>query len=66
MEYFKPKQIGKFRERENIKIIVMFRFHPTRNLKFQKINNKIQKIKVYHYGFISSQNRSGKAKKEKK
>ena len=39
--------------------------HPTRNLKFQKNNNKIQKIKIYHYGFISSQIRSEKAKKEK-
>ena len=44
----------------------MFRSHPTRNLKFQKNNNKIQKIKIYHYGFISKQNRSEKAKKEKK
>ena len=24
----------------------MFRSHPTRNLKFQKNNNKIQKIKI--------------------
>ena len=44
----------------------MFRSHPTGNLKFQKNNNKIQKIKIYHYGFISKQNRSEKAKKEKK
>ena len=30
--------------------------YPTRNLKFQKNCNKIQKIKIYHYGFVSSEN----------
>ena len=38
----------------------------TRNKKFQKNSKKIQKTKKYHYGFLSSQNRLGKAKKEKK
>ena len=33
---------------------VPFRSYPTRNRKFQK---NIKKIKKYHYGFISSQNR---------
>ena len=37
-----------------------------RNRKFQKNSKKIQKTKKYHYGFLSSQNRLGKAKKEKK
>ena len=37
-----------------IKIIVPFRSYPTHNRKFQKNNDKIKK---YHYEFISSQNR---------
>ena len=34
--HFNPKQVGKCRERENIKRIVLFRSYPTRNRKFQK------------------------------
>ena len=34
--YFKPKQDGKGREREKIKIIVPFRTNPMRNRKLQK------------------------------
>ena len=41
-------------------------FNPTRNWTFQKNSNIIEKIKVYHYGFLSSQNRLGKAEKDKK
>ena len=48
--------VGQGREREKIKIIVPFRSYPTGNRKFQK--NK--KIKKYHYGYISRQNRSEK------
>ena len=40
--------------------------NPTRNLKLKKNSNKIQKIKVYRYGFISSQNRLENAEKGKK
>ena len=36
---------------------VPFRSYPTRNRNFQKNSKKIQKIKKYHYGFISVQNR---------
>ena len=36
-----------------------------RNRKFQKNSKKIQKIKNYHYGVISSQNRLEKAQREK-
>ena len=36
---------------------VPFRSYTTRNRKFQKNSKKIQKIKIYHYGVISSQNR---------
>ena len=35
------------------------------NRKFQKNNKKIQKIKKYHYEFISSQNRLEKDEKER-
>ena len=55
----------RMRKRE-IKTIVSFLFYPTRNRKFQKNSNKIQKIKKYHYGFISSQNWLERAEKEKK
>ena len=36
--HFKPKQVGKGREREKIKTVVPFRSHPTQNRKFQKNN----------------------------
>ena len=36
-----------------------------RNRKFQKNSKDIQKIKKYHYGVISSQNRFEKAQREK-
>ena len=52
------------RKRE-IKITVPFRSCPTRVIKFQKNSAKIQKIKKYHYGVISSQNRLEKAQGEK-
>ena len=60
------KMVRKGGGRDKIKIIVTFRSYPTRNLKFQKNSNKIQEIKIYHYGFISCQNRLKKAEKEKK
>ena len=59
MDSFKAK-IGwnspRKRENKNYRS-VPFRSNPTRNRKFQKNSKKIQKIKKYHYGFISSQNR---------
>ena len=45
---------------------VPFRSVPTRNRNFQKNSKNIQKIKKYHYGFISSQNRLEKAEKNRK
>ena len=68
MYSFQPK-IGfkKMRKEENKNYrIVSFRSYPTRNRKFQKNSNKIEKIKIYRYGFISSQNRLKNAEKEKK
>ena len=61
--YHSVTQVGIGREREIIKINVPFRSYPTRNRKLQK-NSK--KIKKYHYGFNSSQNRMEKAEKERK
>ena len=52
-------------ERDKIKIIITFRSYPTRNRKFKKKTKKIEK-KIYHYGFISSQYRLEKNKKERK
>ena len=55
------------RKRENKKFpSVPFRFYPTRNRKFQKNSEKIQKTKQYHYGFILSQNWLENAEKKKK
>ena len=64
--HFKPKYFGKCQEREKIKIIVSFRSYLTRYIKFQKNDNKIQKKKKYHYGFISSQNRLKEDEKYRK
>ena len=53
------------RKREN-KNYRSFRSYPTRNRKLKKNNKKIQKIKKYYYGFISSQSRLEKSKKGRK
>ena len=66
MASFQPKQVGKCREREKIKIIDPFRSYTTHSRKFQKNGKKIQKIKKHHYVLISSQNRLEKAEKERK
>ena len=44
---FKPKQVGKGREREKIKIIVPLRSYPTRNRKFQRNSKNIKKIPLW-------------------
>ena len=49
---------------EKIKIIVPFRTNSMRNRKFQKNSKKIQKIKKYNYGRISSQNGLENVEKE--
>ena len=54
------------RKRENKNChSVPFRSYPTRNRKFQKNKKKIQKIKKYRNGFISSQNWFENAEKER-
>ena len=40
-----PKQVGKGREREKIKIIVPINSYPTCNRKFQEIAKKFKKLK---------------------
>ena len=52
-------------EKEKIKITVLFRPFPYRNIKFQKNCKKIHKIKKHLYGFISSQYRMEKVEKER-
>ena len=65
MDSFQEKEGWKRSERVKIRIIFSFRSYPTRNRKFQNKSKKIQKIKIYHYGFLSIQNRLEKAKKER-
>ena len=43
---------------------VPFRSYPMRNRKFQKKSKKIENTKIYHYGFISRQNRLENAEKQ--
>ena len=64
-----PAKIGRkrVRKRENKNYrSVPFRSYPTHNRNFQKTSKKIQKIKKYHYGFISVQNRLEEAEKHRK
>ena len=66
MNSFQTEISGKMmRKREN-KIIISFRSYPTHNRNFQKNSKKIQKIKKYHYGFISVQNRLEETEKNRK
>ena len=46
--------------------ILPFCSYPTRNRKFEKSSEKIQKIKKYDYGFISCQDRLEKTERERK
>ena len=62
---FKPKYVGKGGEREKTKIVFPFRSYSTENIKFQKKRKRIKKIKKYHCGFVSCQNRLENAEKEK-
>ena len=45
---------------------VPFLSYPTRNRNFQKNSKKTLKIKKYHYGFISFQNRLEETEKNRK
>ena len=67
MAFFQAKiGLKRPRKRENNNYrSVPFHSYTTRNRKFQKNSKKIQKIKIYHYGFISSQNRLERQRKRK-
>ena len=49
--------------KRKIKILFPFPSDQTGNRKFQKKITKFKKIKKYHYGFISIQNRLEKVEK---
>ena len=66
MASFQAKIGWKMPKKRKKKIIGPFRSYTTRNRKFQKNSQKIQKVKKYHYGFFSSQNRLENAEKERK
>ena len=68
MNSFQTKIRGKMmRKRENKNYnFVPFRSYLTHNRHFQKNCEKIQKIKKYHYGFVSIQNRLVEAEKNRK
>ena len=56
-------KIPKKREYKNYRSVP---FLPDAKQKISKNNRKIQKVKKYHYGLISSQNRLEKDEKERK
>ena len=68
MNSFQAKLGWKKMRKREIKIIVPFRSVPTRCVveNSKQIAKKFKKIKKYHCGFISSENRQEKAAKERK
>ena len=66
MDSFQAK-IGwkRLRKREN-KNYLSIPFQPDAKQKIQKNSKKIQKIKQYHYGFISRKNRLENAEEKRK
>ena len=61
-----PKRVGRGRERMKKEVVVPISSYPTRNRELKKNRKKIKKIKKHYYDFISSQNGSGEAEKERK
>ena len=61
MASFQAKIGWKMQKIEKIRIIIPFCSNPTHKRKLQKNSKKIQKIKKYHYGVFSNQNRLEKA-----
>ena len=66
MDSFKAKIGRKLMRKRETKIIVPIRSYPKRTRKFHKNSLKMQKMKKYHYSFISSQNRLKNDEKERK
>ena len=61
---FKPKQVGKGREKEKIKIIVTLRSYPMRNRKLQRNSKEIKKNTIM--ASFRAKNRLEKEEKETK
>ena len=59
---FKPKQVGKGRQKEKIKIIVPLRSYPMRNRKLQRNSKKIKKNTIM--ASFCAKNRLEKEEKE--
>ena len=66
MVSFQAKTGWEMQRKREKKIIVSISSYLTRNREFQKNSKKIEKFKKHHYDFISSQNGSGEAEKERK
>ena len=66
MASFQNKQVGKGREREKIKKNRSNEFLPDPEQRISKNSKTVPTIKKHHYGFFSSENRLGKAEKERK
>ena len=66
MASFQAKTGRKMRRRREYKNYRSVPFLPGAKLNIPKNSNKIEKIKIYHYGFISGQNRLENAEKERK
>ena len=64
---FSQAKMGRERLRmREKKILILNHSYRTRKREFQKNSKKIKKIKKHHYGFFSSQNRTGQAENERK
>ena len=59
-----PKQVGKGRERDKLKILIPVRSYPTQNRKLQKIAKKFKKFKNTIMASFKAKNRLEKEKKE--
>ena len=66
MAFFRVKTGWKMPRKREYKNYRSVSFQHDAKQKIKKNSNKIQKLKKYHYGFISSQNRLEKEEKERK
>ena len=68
MNSFQAKLGWKKMRKREIKIIVPFRSVPFRScpMRNRKFHKNSKKLKKYHFGFITSQNRLEKAEKKRK
>ena len=64
--HLKPEQVGKYREREIINLVVPFRSNPMRNRKVQKNSKNIQKIKKIPFWLYFKPKQCGKEREREK